>query len=71
MLFRSHAHIVASSPAGCIVEAFTDPERDPLQAELYENPPRIHQGVLTLNQEPGLGLTLSKAALAKYGQRIV
>ena len=32
-----HAHIVASSPAGCIVEAFTDPERDPLQAELFED----------------------------------
>jgi len=66
-----HAHIVASSPAGCIVEAFTDPERDPLQAELYENPPQIRHGVLTLNQEPGLGLTLSPAALAKYGQRLV
>src|SRR5262249_1145656 len=29
-----HAQLVASTPAGCIVEAFTDPERDPLQAEL-------------------------------------
>src|SRR5439155_1091152 len=28
-----HAHLVAASPAGCIVESFTDPERDPLQAE--------------------------------------
>ncbi|MFN5776251.1 MAG: hypothetical protein ACK45K_08360, partial [Burkholderiaceae bacterium] len=63
--------MVSSSPAGCIVEAFTDPERDPLQAELYENPPQIRHGVLTLNQEPGLGLTLSPAALAKYGQRLV
>jgi D-galactarolactone cycloisomerase len=66
-----HAHIVASSPAGCIVEAFTDPERDPLQAELYEDPPEIRNGVLHLKQSPGLGLTLSQAALAKYGQRIV
>jgi D-galactarolactone cycloisomerase len=53
------------------VEAFTDPERDPLQAELYEDPPLIRNGVLHLKQAPGLGLTLSERALAKYGQRIV
>lgn len=66
-----HAHIVAASPAGAIVEAFTDPERDPLQAELYLDPPPIRNGVMKLKQEPGLGLTLSPAALEKYGQRIV
>ncbi len=66
-----HAHIVAASPAGCIVEAFTDPERDPLQAELYENPPAIRNGHLRLNQAPGLGLTLSPAALKKYGERLI
>ncbi|HWI80745.1 mandelate racemase/muconate lactonizing enzyme family protein [Ramlibacter sp.] len=66
-----HAHIVAASPAGCIVEAFTDPERDPLQAELYEDPPAIRHGIMKLKQQPGLGLTLSTAALEKYGQRIV
>jgi len=65
-----HAHIVAASPAGCIVESFTDPERDPLQAELYENPPRIENGALTLNESPGLGLVVSNAALAKFGERI-
>jgi D-galactarolactone cycloisomerase len=65
-----HAHIVAASPAGCIVESFTDPERDPLQAELYENPPRIADGVLTLNRDPGLGLTLSQAALRRFGERV-
>jgi len=66
-----HAHIVAASPAGCIVESFTDPERDPLQAELYENPPRIEGGILTLNAEPGLGLTLSQRALERYGERVL
>ncbi len=35
-----HAHIVAGSPSGLIVESFTDPERDPLQAELFTNPPK-------------------------------
>ena len=66
-----HAHIVASSPAGCIVESFTDPDRDPLQAELFEDPPRIANGRLMLKEAPGLGLTLSQAALAKFGERIL
>ncbi|MNC99829.1 hypothetical protein D3C83_182470 [compost metagenome] len=66
-----HAHIVAASPAGCIVESFTDPERDPLQAELFEDPPRIAAGRLTLNETPGLGLKLSEAALKKFGERIL
>ena len=53
-----HAHIVAASPSGLIVESFTDPERDPLQAELFENPPKIENGILYINKEPGLGLKL-------------
>jgi D-galactarolactone cycloisomerase len=63
--------LVASTPAGCIVESFTDPDRDPLQAELFENPPKIANGWVTLNESPGLGLTLSAAALKKFGQRIL
>jgi D-galactarolactone cycloisomerase len=66
-----HAHIVAASPAGCIVESFTDPERDPLQAELFEDPPKIANGMLTLKEQAGLGLTLSEAALKKFGERIL
>ena len=66
-----HAPLVAGSPAGRIVESFTDPERDPLQAELYENPPKIEDGYLTLNNTPGLGLKLSEAALKKFGTRII
>ena len=66
-----HAHIVAASPAGAIVESFTDPERDPLQAELFEDPPKIAKGRLKLKEQPGLGLTLSEAAVKKFGERIV
>ena len=65
-----HAPLVASTPAGCIVESFTDPARDPLQAELFENPPRIADGWLTLNKAAGLGLTLSGTALEKFGQKV-
>ena len=66
-----HAPLVAGTPAGRIVESFTDPERDPLQAELYENPPHIDNGWLTLNEAPGLGLTLSESAVKKFGTRIL
>jgi L-alanine-DL-glutamate epimerase-like enolase superfamily enzyme len=66
-----HAHIVAASPAGLIVESFTDPERDPLQAELFQDPPRIANGMLTLKEQPGLGLNLSEAALKKFGEKIL
>jgi L-alanine-DL-glutamate epimerase-like enolase superfamily enzyme len=62
---------LASTPAGCILESFTDPERDPLQAELFEDPPRIANGWVTLNDAPGLGLTLSGAALKKYGEQVL
>lgn len=65
-----HAHIVAGSPAGLIVESFTDPERDPLQAELFEDPPKIRNGTLELKEQPGLGLTLSEKALRKFGEKI-
>ncbi|HZR68526.1 MAG TPA: mandelate racemase/muconate lactonizing enzyme family protein [Burkholderiales bacterium] len=66
-----HAHLVAASPAGVIVESFTDPERDPLQAELFEDPPAIADGHLTLKEQPGLGLTLSEKALKKFGEKIL
>ena len=66
-----HAPLVAGTPAGRIVESFTDPERDPLQAELYENPPNIDNGWLTLNEAPGLGLTLSESAVIKFGTRVL
>jgi L-alanine-DL-glutamate epimerase-like enolase superfamily enzyme len=66
-----HAHIVGATPAGCIVESFTDPERDPLQAELFEDPPKIAHGMLTLKEQPGLGLTLSESAVRKFGEKIL
>ena len=65
-----HAPLVASTPAGRIVESFTDPDRDPLQAELFEDPPRIADGWITLRDAPGLGLTLSTRALKKFGERV-
>ena len=62
--------LVGGPPAGLILESFTDPEHDPLQAELFENPPAIENGVMRLTEDAGLGLTLSEAAMEKYGKRI-
>ena len=66
-----HAHLVAASPAGLIVESFTDPERDPLQAELFEDPPLIENGILHLKDAPGLGLELRRDTIDRYGRRVV
>jgi len=66
-----HAHLVAASPAGLIVESFTDPQRDPLQAELFADPPRIEHGMLHLKDAPGLGLELRQDTIDKYGRRII
>lgn len=66
-----HLQLVASTPAGGYVEAFTNPERDPLKAELFENLPKLENGWLTVIKEPGLALRLSEDTFAKYGQKII
>merc|ERR1712034_267518 len=49
-----YSHFVASSPAGLIVEALCDPERDPLLAKLFtkESMPKIIDGQVFLGEEP-------------------
>ena len=66
-----HAQIVASTPAGLMVESFPDPSRDPLQAELFHNPLTHKDGMLILNQDPGLGLTLSPDAIKSSVSRFL
>ena len=64
-----HAPLVASSPSGRIVESFDD-ERDPLQAELFENSHKMSNGWIHLNENPGLGLEISETALKKFGKLV-
>jgi L-alanine-DL-glutamate epimerase-like enolase superfamily enzyme len=64
-----HAPLVASTPSGRIVESFDD-ERDPLQAELFENPHEMKNGWIHLNEKPGLGLEISQTALKKFGKLV-
>ena len=49
----------------------THRSRDALQAELFEDPPKIANGMLKLKEQPGLGLTLSEKAMKKFGERIL
>ena len=66
-----HAPLVAGTPAGRIVESFTDPERDPLQAELYANPPRFGSGGLTFKEAPRQGLVRPLLLVKKFGTRVL
>ena len=59
------APLVASTPAGRIVESFDD-ERDPLQAQLFENPHKMSDGWIHLNEKPELGLEVSEAEIKKF-----
>ena len=52
-----------------VVESFDD-ERDPLQAQLFENPHKMSNGWIHLNEKPGLGLEISEAALKKFGKLV-
>jgi hypothetical protein len=54
-----------------IVLRCSDPERDPLGAELFESPPAMKDGMQTLNEEPGLGPRLSVTAMAKFGEWVM
>jgi len=41
-----------------------------LQAELFENPHKMDNGWIHLNEKPGLGLQISEAALKKFGKLV-
>ncbi len=65
-----HAHLVAASPAGFMVESHADAERDPVLFELFRGAPDLRDGLLELSDRPGIGVELNEQALAKYGERI-
>jgi L-alanine-DL-glutamate epimerase-like enolase superfamily enzyme len=61
-----HGHLVGSVSNGHILEAFPNPERDPIWAELFTSRPEIKNGELCLPDTPGFGLELNPKALEKY-----
>ena len=64
-----HAPLVASTPAGRILESFDD-VRDPLQSELFDIKHEMKNGWIYLNENPGLGLNISEKSLKKFGKLI-
>jgi L-alanine-DL-glutamate epimerase-like enolase superfamily enzyme len=65
-----HMHVVAAIPNGLTLEAFPNAKRDPLWADLVDDKPLIEKGRLHLPDRPGLGYTLSEAALQRYATRL-
>lgn len=66
-----HGHLLGSVPNGYILESFANPARDPFWFELYTRKPKIENSVLTLSDEPGIGIEFDPKALAKYGTKIL
>ena len=59
-------HLLASIPHGLYVEIFADQQRDPLWHEIQRTRPLIRGGYMHLNDQPGLGLDLDPAVIARY-----
>lgn len=66
-----HGHLLASIPNGYILESFANPDRDPFWFELYSKKPEIKNSVLTLGDDPGIGVEFDPATLKKYGTQVV
>jgi D-galactarolactone cycloisomerase len=65
-----HGHLLAAVPNGHILETFPNRARDPLSAALYLDAPQVSNGVYTVSDRPGFGVTLNPAALQQYGTRL-
>lgn len=66
-----HGHLLASIPNGYILESFANPDRDPFWFEIYDRKPRIEKSTLYLDDTPGFGVEFNRAALQKYGTKIL
>ena len=55
-----HVHLIAAIPNGLTVEYM------PWTLRLYEEPPKIENGLLVVPDKPGLGLAFDQAAIKKY-----
>ena len=59
------AHLLASIPHGTFAEFF-EPERDPIWPAILASGLKLHDGVLELPQEPGLGWELDQDFIRRY-----
>lgn len=61
-----HAHLVAASPAGFMVESHADPQRDPLWFDLFGAGLDVKDGWIELPDRPGLGIEFDERMIARY-----
>lgn len=66
-----HGHLLASVPNGYILESFANPDRGPFWFEIYSQKPVIKDSILTLSDDPGIGVEFDAKALQMYGAKIV
>jgi D-galactarolactone cycloisomerase len=58
--------LLGAVPHGTYAECFADPERDPVWQTMWTNRPRVRDGMFDVGTEPGFGLMLDQAMIAKY-----
>jgi L-alanine-DL-glutamate epimerase-like enolase superfamily enzyme len=61
-----HGHLLAAIPNGLMLETFPNPERDPLWDSLFEDRPAVKDGMMTLPDRPGWGVTLNHETLERF-----
>ena len=61
-----HGHLAAAVPNGYCVEAFADPDRDPLWDNLFSYRAELKNGKLVLNDKPGFGFDINWDFVNKY-----
>jgi D-galactarolactone cycloisomerase len=62
-----HGHIVSAFGTSAFgVESHGDPERHPIQHGMYTDGPEVHDGMVYLNERPGLGVDIDWAFVNKH-----
>jgi len=60
------SHMIGAVPHGICVECFPDPDRDPIFPGMWVNPPKIHEGILSIPQGPGFDVQLDWDMIRRY-----
>ena len=60
------SHLLAGVAHGTYLECFADPARDPVWQHLWENRPRVKNGIFEVSDAPGFGLKLDKKLVARH-----
>lgn len=59
-------HLLAAVPHGTYLECFADPDRDPIWQKMWLNRPAVKNGLVTVADDPGLGIVLDQKMITRY-----